>query len=106
VVLVVVDVVLVVLVGDVVLVVDVVVLVVDVVVEVVDVVVEVVDVVVEVDEVLVLLELVVDVVVCDPQLDPLYTAYIVVGLVIDTGAGSAVLPVIPSPDQWLKVHDP
>ena len=59
--------------------------------------------VVEVVEELVLLlvedEEVEVVVVCDPQLDPEYTASIVVGLVIVTDAGSAVLPLRLPPSQ-------
>jgi hypothetical protein len=58
---------------------------------------------VEVIEELVLLLLVVDdeevVVVCGPQLDPEYTASIVVGLVIVIDAGSAVLPLRLPPSQ-------
>ena len=59
----------------------------------------VVDVVVDVDE----LELVT---ICDPHLVPLYTAAIVVGPVIVIATGSAVLPLMLPPDQWLKVHEP
>ena len=45
-------------------------------------------------------------VVCAPQFAPLYTAAIVVGPVIVIAAGSAVLPPMLPPDQWLNVHEP
>lgn len=38
-------------------------------------------------------------VVCGPQLDPEYTASMVVGLVMLIGAGSVVLPLSPPPSQ-------
>jgi hypothetical protein len=47
-----------------------------------------------------------EVIVCDPHFVPLKTAAMLVGPVIDIATGSAVLPLMLPPDQWLNVHEP